>query len=110
MNIVALGYKFEDEYDDVAEARVRSTTSLLDFDAVVWDPSTLIDEYHASSMGRYQGLPSLGDDASFRIQDDIRRRRAELDEMLKLGRGVVIFTPPPAKCFVATGKTTTSGT
>src|SRR4051794_23307758 len=56
------------------------------------------------------GVPSLGDNESARIREDVRRRKGELVELLKLGKALVIVVPPPQRCYLQTGRKEYSGT
>jgi hypothetical protein len=88
-----------------------SPVSFLDYEFLVWNPARLFYEYEAEfGKSTYQGHRSLNDDDSARIMEDIARRKSEILEMINLGRSVVIFLPPPDKCYYATGEKTFSGT
>ncbi len=89
----------------------RSPVSLLDFDVVIWNPSNLFDEYVCQiGSPTYQGMRNLDDDDSFKIHEDISRRKAEILELLNIGRAVFIMLPPPERCSYATGEKSFSGT
>lgn len=108
MKVLFVGYPPDIEGDSIEYSRFRSSKSFLDYDLVIWDPNQLVDEYYSSS--NYRGLPRLTDDDSAKVIGDVRRRRKEIEEMLELGRAVVVFTPPPQRCYVATGEKEYSGT
>jgi hypothetical protein len=95
-------------------ASFSSTTSVFEYDVVIWDPvNTYIDYTHETEAWlrtTYQGLPSLNLDKSTRFEADVERRRAEFEELLSLGRTLVVFTPPPQELILDTGKRETSGT
>jgi hypothetical protein len=95
----------------IETTQFRSDATFLDYDVVVWDPETTINEYRHREYGEvYMGLPSLGDDQSAHLLSDIARRRSEMRQLLELGRTIVIFAPTPQVFYVGTGDKTTSGT
>ncbi|MCH7579828.1 MAG: hypothetical protein IIB22_06245 [Chloroflexi bacterium] len=108
MNIVSVGRRWP--LDEVTQIQFRSRFTLLDYELVLWDPSSLIYEYGRSEAGEYRGCPSLDPDSSVRILDDRTRRRDEIVELVKLGRVVVIFVPPPLTFYVDSGERSYSGT
>jgi hypothetical protein len=88
-----------------------SSVSFLDYDLVICDFSNSLSGYHFQyGHDTYMGYPCLDDDSSVKISNDIARRKAEIRELLKLGRMVVIFTSTPVKCYIGTGETLSSGT
>src|SRR5258706_9174062 len=113
LRIVAVSLAFEYEHKSVDEIDFTSKTSFLDYDLLIWDPNYLIDEYlrlqGLSTNNTYRGYPSLDDDNSTKIINDIGRRTDEINAMLELGRSVVIFMPEPQKFYIATGEKEYSG-
>ncbi len=108
MKILSVGSDLD--HDMVDTSTFDSSRSFLDYDIVILDPSQVLYEYMADSRGStYKGLKSLGDDDSARLIRDIARRRKEMSDMLDLGRSLVVFTSPPQKCYVDTGKRDYSG-
>ncbi|MCF8565221.1 hypothetical protein LLE49_10895 [Alicyclobacillus tolerans] len=99
MRILAIGPSFE--HESVTQDTFGSDTSLLDFDLLIFDPSTLIEEYwNKSKYNTYTGYPVIDDRNSVRLKMDIKRRQSEMYELLKQGRTVVVFTPPPLRCHI----------
>lgn len=95
----------------VDHTQFNSTVSFLDYDVVICDIGNALAFYNRAFLHQtYMGYPSLDDDSSVRLREDIKRRRTEMEELLKLGRFLIIVTPPPILCYVATGETRTSGT
>jgi len=95
MRIAAIGTEVDHEqFEPVA---FSSTTSLLDFDAVLWDPTTLEAEYRDvyTQTGDGTSLPLLSVEASNRLLSDIRRRRREFSRFVERGRQIIVNTPPP---------------
>jgi hypothetical protein len=91
-------------------ADFRSSATFLDYDVVVWDPASTIREYRKPYVATYRGLPSIDDDDSVRLAADVKRRRDEIVQMLKLGRTIILFGAGPQVCYVDTGQRRTSGT
>ncbi len=107
MKIGAVGYYEDTELVDCIE--FGSGISFLDYDLILLDMSTILCDYYTSSS-TYLGLPSLNDDKSAKLVNDCKRRKKEIAEMLRIGRPVIVFTPEPIKCYIATGERTYSGT
>jgi hypothetical protein len=104
-----LGRRFE--HPNVDSIQFRSTLSLLDYDLAIIDLAGALLEYRTEPFApTYMGLRCLDDDDSVNLKRDIARRRSEILEMVQLGRQVVVITPPPTTCYVATGKREFSGT
>ena len=100
MKILSIGTKFH--HEDVAHDDFGSGTSLLDYDLLIFDPSVLIDEYWShGKINTFTGYPVIDDRNSVRLKTDIRRRQSEMYEMLKQGRTIFVFTPPPQRCHIA---------
>ncbi|MDD5428322.1 MAG: hypothetical protein PHI58_03680 [Candidatus Omnitrophica bacterium] len=103
MKIASIGLHIQ--HKDVANISFTSSTSLLDYDMLIWDPSDLFEEYNCEySQPTYQGYPNLNDDDSPRIREDVKRRRGEIIDFLKNNRTIIIILPPPKKCYCASGK------
>ena len=83
---------------------------MLDYDAVILDPVAFPAEYSVAFPPMYQGRRCISDDESPRLLADMARRRKEIEEMLALGRTVLIFTPDESSCAVDTGDRRHSGT
>ncbi|MDD1776568.1 MAG: hypothetical protein LUQ65_00235, partial [Candidatus Helarchaeota archaeon] len=109
MRIISIGSTFE--HKSVHNGTFHSTLSLLDYDLVIWDQRYTLNEYSADyPKGTYMGLVCLNDDSSIKIVEDIKRRNKEMLEMLKIGRFIIVFTPPPNQFYRATGEKQYSGT
>jgi hypothetical protein len=91
--------------DVVEKIRYRGSQSLLDYEVVIWNPNSLLNEYSADyDNPEYMGAKALTDADSAKIREDMTRRKSEIAEMLRLGRSIVIFTPSPKRFYVATGE------
>ncbi|UJA20445.1 hypothetical protein HJD18_09665 [Thermoleophilia bacterium SCSIO 60948] len=105
---VSLG--FDLEHPDIVGIDFRSSHSLLDYELVIWDPSHVLSEYRRDYSGTYRGLPLLHEDDSSLVLEELRRRRDEILELLRLGGCVAIFCSAPHRFFRATGEKEFSGT
>lgn len=85
-----------------------SNATFLDYDVVIWDPQSTVDEYAPREL--YQGLPCLSQNKSPQFSSDVTRRRDEFAHMLELGRAIVVFAPDQHLLYTYTGQSTTSGT
>jgi hypothetical protein len=106
MRVLSLDFRYTYEPADLAT--FSSTTSCLDYDAVIWDPTLAIDGYRTRS--RYRGLPSLDENSSVTALHDIARRRREFAAILELGRVLVVLVSPPQRFYYDTGRREHSGT
>jgi len=108
MRIGAMGCDFENK--DISHVLFRSTISLLDYDLVLWDPSSLFNYYSADPYhSTYGGYKCLSNDESVRFADELNRRRTEMVDLLQNGRPLVIFVPEPTSIYQWTGRTEFSG-
>lgn len=89
-------------------AEFKSATSIFEFDMVFWDPANTISSY--TWYEDYRGLPSLPENESVKVLSDVRRRKEEFSEYLKMGRILAIFASPPQRLYIDTGKREYSGT
>lgn len=102
MRILAIGNFLKQEFVDVAP--FRSAASFLDYDAVVIDFSGIWREYDTILSETYRGQSYLGDFDSAALKSDLSVRRPEIEEMLRLGRTLVVFTSSPQIIRVDTGE------
>ncbi|KAF6658879.1 hypothetical protein ACT3XG_14715 [Paenibacillus polymyxa] len=108
MKLLTIGY-FTGWNSNVVD--FGSSTSFLDYDVVLIDLSSVLDEYDAEAMSpTFQGLKRISDHHSAKLKADIDRRKHEITELLNLGRTVVVYTPFPIHCYVDSGKREYSGT
>lgn len=109
MRIISVGQYID--HKNVTNEPFRSPISFIDFDMLIWNPSHLFNEYETNYRSpKYQGYSNISDDDSSKLTDDILRRKSEIEEMINLGRIVVVILPPPDKCYYATGREEFSGT
>ena len=107
MKVLALGHDFLD--NRVVSVQFNNPQTILEFDAVVWWPTGLTVPY-STGMSSFQGKPRLNENNSFRLREDVARRRHEFLEFLRLGRTLVVVVPAPSSWWVDSGKKTHSGT
>lgn len=107
MRIISVGEEIQNK--NVNNIKYRSTTSFLDAELLIWNPSKVFEEYNAK-YPEYKGCRNINDDDSSIIFEDIKRRRNEISDLLKLGRTIVLLLPPPTKCYYWTGEYQYSGT
>jgi hypothetical protein len=81
--------------------------SLLDHDIVVFSPA--IPSVFTSAE-TYQGKPSLSEEPSFRVKEQMERWRRELSNAFEHGKTVFILMDERAEFFIDSGKSETSGT
>lgn len=109
MRILSIGITLD--RSAAQNASFGSPISFLDYDLVICDLSTALSDYSRQwASPTYMGYPCLDDDSFVQLRVDMRRRKTEMKELLKLGRMLVVFTPPPVLCYAATGEKQTSGT
>lgn len=95
MRVAAIGH--HSEHPEIEPVDFASDTSILDFDALVWDPAGLVAEYSDAYTipGEAGAPPLLSVAASARLLQDVRRRRDEFSRFLERGRIMVVAPPPP---------------
>ncbi len=108
MKVVTVGLHFDFfEDESIDEINFKSNTTFLEYDLLIWNPNDLLREYTQNTFRQY---PSLDEDNSARFLKDIQRRTDEMNEMLEIGRSVVIFMPEPQQVYVDNGEKTQTGT
>ena len=96
VRFLGLDFWLDDERVDFAQ--YRDSSSMLEYDVVLWDPSALLSG--RLGPGQFEGCPALDRDETARYESDIERRSTEIENFLALGRLLVIFLPAPDKFFV----------
>ena len=102
MRVAAIGYN--PGHPAIEPLAFAERRSLLNFDAVLWRPQGLIDEYRdgytqPSDSGKG---PLLSVRASNELLADARRRREEIRRLLSRGRVLVVVPPPTVALRVHT--------
>ena len=92
MRVAALGY--DPGFPGIEAVAFASSRPLGSYDALIWPPAGLIDEYRDlyTQPGSEEAGPLLSLAASSRLLSDSRRRRAELEDLIERG-GVLIIDP-----------------
>lgn len=76
-----------------------SQATLLDYDIVLWNPGEIL--ITESTKKNSQGLITVDDINSGRIMSAIHRRKAEITEMLTLGRTIIVLNAIPEKYYIS---------
>jgi hypothetical protein len=105
-NVISVG--FEVPGSQVKSLQHNSQASLLDADIVIFDPD--ISAYIDPNHGTFQGKPSLDENTSFRLIDNISRWRAELLAAFSAGKTIFVFMTTARPVFVDSGQREYSGT
>lgn len=93
MKILSLDFPLSYNYDFVYEFPFGSTTTLLDYDIVLWDPNRILTNYRSS--GTKSGVPSLYQEDAAQLAQALLRRKQEFVDFLNLGRTIFIVMPTP---------------
>ena len=88
----------------------RTSTSFMDYDAVVIDTSFLAHEYHEDYPTTFEGKRMISKDESHLMVDEFARTKAQLIDLLKQGKNFFVLMGTNENCFIHTGKTEYSGT
>lgn len=100
MEIIALGVNLSLKGLNVTSEKFSSKQSILDYEILVWDPNNILSEYSKwPNDSTYKGQTLLEEDESANFLRDLERRQSEINQMLDLGRTVVIFAPKPEVFF-----------
>ena len=92
---------------DTQYESLRSKTSLLDWDIVLFKPE--IGDF-TSYCEYLQGKPSLSDSASFQLKESCEHWRREIKQAVEADKTVIVFLPSLEEVFVDTGQRSYSGT
>ncbi len=92
MRVAALGY--DPGNPGIEAVSFGSSRALGDFDALIWNPAGLVDEYRDlyTRPGGEEAGPLLSLASSSRLLSDSRRRRAEFERLIERG-GVLVINP-----------------
>jgi hypothetical protein len=103
--IVTVGFQLAS--DDADLERITSSSSLLDWDIILFYP---FFQALYSYSDTYQGKPSLNDNDSFRLKERCEHWRREIKQAFDAGKTVVVFLSALKEIYVATGTKEFSGT
>lgn len=103
MKILAVGVSKPILYSSIT---FRSPTSFLDYDVVIWNPSTLFNEYKDHKEPLLWENPKLADSDKKTFFEDIERRKDEFNDLLNMRKVIVIFLPSPQECIYWSGSYT----
>lgn len=112
--ILGLNTNFESiGYKGLINDSFRSSTSFMDYDAVVIDTRNLSNMYKTEYMSyssTFQGKRLISKDESHRMVEDFNRTKTQITEILKQGKNVFLLLAENENCFIHTGRTEYSGT
>ncbi|WP_295559326.1 hypothetical protein [uncultured Hyphomicrobium sp.] len=92
--------------DDADNEEFDSKVSLLDWDIVLFKPT--IGRLFAYD-GNFQGRPSLGDTASFKLKACCEHWRREIKQAVDAGKTIIVYLPDLEEVYVDSGKRSYSG-
>ena len=98
------------KYKGLTESYFNTTTSFMDYDAVIIGTGSLAHKFVTEHSDRYNGKLSLSQDGSFRMKEAFDRTKTQIIELLKQGKTVFILLANNENCFVHTGLQSFSGT
>jgi len=93
---------------DAQYASIRSKTSLLDWDIVLFKPQ--INDFIGSYSDYFQGKPSLSNSVSFQLKECCEHWRREIKQAVESGKTVIAFLPALEEVYVDSGQRSYSGT
>ncbi|KFC65650.1 hypothetical protein [Massilia sp. LC238] len=103
--ILTVGLELANE--DAVRVDFDSKVSLLDWDIVLFKPDISDEIYDAED---FQGKPSLGESASFKLKENCEHWRREIKQAVESGKNVFVFLTSLYEVYVDTGQRTHSGT
>lgn len=106
--VLSVGFVFPGDFVEFVSLDTRR--SLLDADIVIFRPSVGPFYRLQPLTPRYQGQPSLADDASFELKDAAAHWRQQIQLALTAGKTVFVFLPTLTPVWVNTGQRNYSGT
>lgn len=97
-------------YKGFTDVDFHSTTSFMDYDAVVINARSLALDYGLICPDTYNGKLCLSVGDSFKMKEDFARTRAQIIEFLKQGKNVFVIMAKNENCYIHTGESSYSGT
>lgn len=81
------------------QVEINSRQNLTDYDMIVWDPIALLDHYLPERKRH-----NVMDEGSYRrMKSELGQHYEEMHELLRQGKMIVIFLPPPQNFVIETG-------
>ena len=110
-NILGINTYFDTiGYEGFTNVDFRSTTSFMDYDAILIDTGYLAYRYGVDRPETFEGKRSISKDESRLMVEEFERTKAQIIELLKQGKNVFVLVTTNENCFIHTGKTEYSGT
>lgn len=97
-------------YKGLVHDKFRTTTSFLDYDAVLIDTCLLSHSYGTDYSGSYKGKRMISENESHRMIEEFERTKSQLVELLKQGKNVFVLMGADENCYIYTGQKEYSGT
>ena len=110
-NILGINTLFSTiNYEGFTHDIFRSTTSFMDFDAILIDTSYLAQNYAEDYPSTFEGKRMISKNESRLMIEEFTRTKTQIVEFLKQGKNVFVLMATNENCFIHTGKTEYSGT
>lgn len=97
-------------YKGFTHDEFRSTTSFMDYDAILIDSSYLAQNYGEDYPATFEGKRMISKNESRLMKEEFARTKEQIIEFLKQGKNVFVLMATNENCFIHTGKTEYSGT
>ena len=97
-------------YKGLVHDNFRTTTSFLDYDAVLIDTGLLSHRYGVGYPATYNGKRLISENDSHRMTEEFACTKAQIIELLKQGKNVFILMARNENCVIHTGEREYSGT
>ena len=113
MSILGLNTQFGSlQYEGFKENAFSASISLLDYDAIVIDVGSLVNNSYTYNISyeTYQNKMLLDNYYSHQIVEDYLTIRNQIIELLKQGRTIFVLMGENENCYIYTGETQFSGT
>jgi len=103
--ILTIGLELASE--NAVRVEFDSKVSLLDWDIILFKPDISDGIYGAED---FQGKPSLGESASFKLKENCEHWRREIKQAVESGKNVFVFLASLHEVYIDTGERSYSGT
>lgn len=109
-HILGINTQFEDiNYPGLVCESFRSAISFLDYDTVIIDTHSILDNYNVDTQ-KYDGKPVISKSDSPIIVDDLNRIKEQIKEMLNQGKNIFVIMSNNENCYIYTGDSKYDGT
>ncbi len=97
-------------YKGLVHDNFRTTTSFLDYDAVLIDTGFLSHRYETGYPHTYNGKRLISENESHKMTEEFTRTKTQIIELLKQGKNVFVLMSRNENCVIHTGEREYSGT